>query len=110
MLFVDISVCLYFLFLLFRMFCRAMSISQEDSLLWHDLASTNFWHAMAIPLSNKRSDILQRAMTAARRAVNLNSRNSLHWNLLGVIAATEGKVERFKTGFVCRNFLFFYFF
>ncbi|XP_034246747.1 tetratricopeptide repeat protein 37 [Thrips palmi] len=77
-----------------RMFCRAMSISREDSLLWHDLASTNFWHAMAIPPSSKRSDILQRAMTAARRAVSLNSKNSLHWNLLGVIAASEEIKQR----------------
>lgn len=77
-----------------RMFCRAMSISQEDSLLWHDLASTNFWHAVAVPPSNKRSDILQRAMTAARRAVNLNPKNALHWNLLGVIAASEEIKQR----------------
>ncbi|XP_026288453.1 tetratricopeptide repeat protein 37 [Frankliniella occidentalis] len=72
-----------------RMYCRAMSISQDSSLIWHDLASTNFWHAMAVQKSNKRNELLQRAMTGARQAVTLNPKNAMHWNLLGVVAATE---------------------
>ncbi|KAK3911004.1 Tetratricopeptide repeat protein 37 [Frankliniella fusca] len=72
-----------------RMYCRAMSISQDNSLLWHDLASTNFWHAMAVQKSNKRNELLQRAMTGARRAVTLSPKNAMHWNLLGVISATD---------------------
>ncbi|KAJ1530355.1 hypothetical protein ONE63_005267 [Megalurothrips usitatus] len=77
-----------------RMFCRAMSITQDSSLLWHDMASTNFWHAMAVSQPNARTEILQRAMTAARRAVNLNPKNASHWNILGVIAATEELKQR----------------
>lgn len=72
------------------MYCRAMSISQDNSFLWHDLASANFWHAMARPQFKERTDILERAMTAARRAVTLSPQNDMHWNILGVIAATEG--------------------
>ena len=77
-----------------RMYCRAMSINQENSFLWHDLAAANFWHAMAVLQSSERFKILQRAMTAARRAVSICPENDTHWNMLGVVAACEEMKQR----------------
>lgn len=70
-----------------------MSISPDNSELWHDLGTTNFYHAVASPLLSKRAELLQKAWTSAHQAVSLNTENSSHWNLLGVIAATEGGLK-----------------
>lgn len=71
-----------------RCFCRALSLSQNSALLWHDLAccySIQLQRNFTINIS----DVTAKCLAAAKQAVKLYPQSWLHWNLLGVICMSQ---------------------
>lgn len=75
-------------FLLHRSYCRALSLSPDSALLWHDLASC-YLSQLRLKSTENRSDVAKKASEAAKRAIKLSPSSWLHWNILGVICMTE---------------------
>ncbi|XP_058800397.1 tetratricopeptide repeat protein 37 [Phymastichus coffea] len=71
-----------------RCFCKALSISKNSSLLWHDLARCYLAQAY-LNISENYKDTLNKSLVAAKQAVKLNPSSPFHWNLLGVICMSN---------------------
>ncbi|XP_067002861.1 tetratricopeptide repeat protein 37 [Anabrus simplex] len=72
-----------------RCFCRALSITPNISLLWHDLAVNYHYQANSSTNAQLKKQIRDWALIAAKKSITLSPRNWHHWNILGVVAATN---------------------
>lgn len=79
------SISLHFAF---RCFCRALSLTQNSALLWHDLACCYSMQLRRNSMINK-SDVTAKCLAAAKQAIKLCPQSWLHWNLLGVICQSR---------------------
>lgn len=71
-----------------RCYCRALHLSKESSLLWHDLARCYLAQFSLNPLIDTKT-VANKSLAAAKQAVRLSPSTWIHWNLLGVICMTE---------------------
>ncbi|XP_046833328.1 tetratricopeptide repeat protein 37 [Vespa crabro] len=67
-----------------RSYCRALSLSKDSALLWHDLACCYYAQLLLNP-SIDRKDIAIKSLSAAKYAVKLCPTSWLHWNILAII-------------------------
>ncbi|XP_011495670.1 PREDICTED: tetratricopeptide repeat protein 37 [Ceratosolen solmsi marchali] len=67
-----------------RCYCRGLNLSENSSLLWHDLAHCYLTQLHLDP-SVDRNDIVLKCLAAAKEAVQINPSYWFHWNVLGVI-------------------------
>ncbi|KAK2577968.1 hypothetical protein KPH14_011630 [Odynerus spinipes] len=70
-----------------RSYCRALSLSRDSALLWHDLACCYYAQLLFNPLADRR-DIATKSLAAAKYAVKLCPTSWLHWNILAIICMT----------------------
>lgn len=75
---------------LHRCYCRALSLSPNNSLIWHDIAHVYHLQANYMQLSNVKKQLQEHALAAVKKSILLDSKDWKHWNLLGVIAASVG--------------------
>ncbi|EZA59238.1 Tetratricopeptide repeat protein [Ooceraea biroi] len=71
-----------------RCFCRALSITQNSALLWHDLASC-YYVQLHRDSALDKNDAAAKCLAAAKHAVKLSPQSWLHWNILGVICMSS---------------------
>ncbi|XP_015173707.1 PREDICTED: tetratricopeptide repeat protein 37 [Polistes dominula] len=67
-----------------RSYYRALDLSKNSSLLWHDLACC-YVSQLRLNSINNRQEIANEALTAAKYAVKLCPTSWSHWNILGII-------------------------
>ncbi|XP_057320439.1 SKI3 subunit of superkiller complex protein [Microplitis mediator] len=67
-----------------RSYCRALSITKDSSLLWHDLACCYLAQVHHDSTVNRKITA-EKSLEAAKQAVRLCSTTWVHWNILGVI-------------------------
>ncbi|XP_066601814.1 superkiller complex protein 3 [Prorops nasuta] len=82
-----------------RCYCRALSLSKDSALLWHDLACCYFIQ-LQYNTSDCRSDTIKKCIAAAKHAILLSPSSWLHWNLLGVICMSS-EVKNFALAQHC---------
>ncbi|CAL4103319.1 unnamed protein product, partial [Meganyctiphanes norvegica] len=77
-----------------RCYALALEISPTDATLWHDLAVNTFQQALALLEGQENDinesaakDVMQRAISAAKKSAALDPNNSKTWNSLGVMCA-----------------------
>lgn len=75
----------------FRCYREATKLSQNNSLVWHDLGTCYLNHALIDDDVEKKKNLLTYAMVIIRYCVEANPNNWQHWNLMGVIAMSQGK-------------------
>ncbi|GJQ65964.1 hypothetical protein Trydic_g4060 [Trypoxylus dichotomus] len=68
-----------------RCYCKSMSLTDDNILIWHDLARCYLSHARH-SLNDSNRDLYQKAFTAVHHCVVADPANWEHWNLLGVVA------------------------
>ncbi|XP_015592231.1 tetratricopeptide repeat protein 37 [Cephus cinctus] len=71
-----------------RCYCRALSLTADSALLWHDLAQCYLSQRKLNPIVNPK-EIMQKSLAAAKQAVKLSPTNWFHWNILGVICMSK---------------------
>ncbi|XP_012257142.2 tetratricopeptide repeat protein 37 isoform X1 [Athalia rosae] len=71
-----------------RSYCRALSLSPDSALLWHDLASS-YLAQLRLSATERSYEIAEKAEAAAKQAIRLAPSSWRHWNLLGVICMTK---------------------
>ncbi|XP_063225938.1 superkiller complex protein 3 [Bacillus rossius redtenbacheri] len=71
-----------------RCYHRALALSQDNNLLWHDLAISHNLHADHCSEPEPRRSSRERALAAAKKSVLLGPRNWRHWDLVGVVATS----------------------
>lgn len=71
-----------------RSYCRALSLSRDSALLWHDLACCYYAQLFLNP-SIDRKDVATKSLAAAKYAVKLCPTSWLHWNMLAIICMTS---------------------
>lgn len=59
--------------------------------MWHDLAANYSCQADNANSKSAKKDLRNWALTAVKKAVTINPQSWLHWNLLGVVAASQGE-------------------
>nr|CAI5830097.1 unnamed protein product [Callosobruchus analis] len=69
-----------------RFYCKAINLTENSVLIWHDLASCYLTHALDTKEPEKRSLLLSYAMSAAQHCTSMNPTNWQHWNLMGNVA------------------------
>ncbi|KAI4499739.1 hypothetical protein M0802_004995 [Mischocyttarus mexicanus] len=67
-----------------RSYYRALDLSKNSALLWHDLACC-YLSQLRLNPSDNRQEIANEALTAAKYAVKLCPTSWSHWNILGII-------------------------
>ncbi|XP_043502031.1 tetratricopeptide repeat protein 37 [Polistes fuscatus] len=67
-----------------RSYYRALDLSKNSALLWHDLACC-YLSQLRLNSLNNRQEIANEALTAAKYAVKLCPTSWSHWNILGII-------------------------
>ncbi|CAD6233381.1 GSCOCG00007165001-RA-CDS [Cotesia congregata] len=67
-----------------RCYCRALSITKDSSLLWHDLACCYLSQLIHDSTVNRKVTA-EKSLEAAKQAVRLCPTTWVHWNILGVI-------------------------
>ena len=78
------------LFVTCRCYCRALSLSPDNSLIWHDLAHIYNLQANYMSEPDVKKQLREHALAAIKKCILLYSKEWQHWNLLGVIAASAG--------------------
>ncbi|NP_001153421.1 tetratricopeptide repeat domain 37 isoform X1 [Nasonia vitripennis] len=71
-----------------RCYCRALSMSKNSPLLWHDL-SRCYFAQLHLDTSIDPNEIANKSLAAAKEAVKIDPSNWFHWNLLGVICMSN---------------------
>ncbi|XP_043287531.1 tetratricopeptide repeat protein 37 [Venturia canescens] len=71
-----------------RCFCRALNLSKDSSLLWHDLACCYLSQMRCDPNAN-RLQLAEKSLAAAKQAVKLCPSTWVHWNMLTAVCMTE---------------------
>ncbi|EFN89108.1 Tetratricopeptide repeat protein 37 [Harpegnathos saltator] len=73
-----------------RCICRALSLTQNSSLLWHDLACCYLMQLRRNFIKDvDKSDVATKCLAAAKQAVKLSPQSWLHWNLLGIVCMSQ---------------------
>lgn len=72
----------------FRCFCRALNLSKDSSLLWHDLACCYLSQMKSDPNANRRQ-LAEKCLAAAKQAIKLCPSTWVHWNMLTAVCMTE---------------------
>ncbi|XP_071441528.1 superkiller complex protein 3 [Hetaerina americana] len=78
-----------------RCYCQALSISPNNSLLWHDLSLNYHYQADHVAKRRLKRNFRSLSLDAAKKAISLDPGNSSHWNLIGIIAASN-EIRNFK--------------
>ncbi|CAG2060584.1 unnamed protein product, partial [Timema podura] len=73
-----------------RCFSQALGLAPNNSFVWHDLAVIYHLHGNYVSELHLKKQYKERALAAAKKSVSLNPRNWQHWNVLGVVATSEG--------------------
>nr|CAD7262121.1 unnamed protein product [Timema shepardi] len=73
-----------------RCFSQALGLAPNNSFVWHDLAVIYNLHGNYVSELQLKKQYKERALAAAKKSVSLNPRNWQHWNVLGVVATSEG--------------------
>ncbi|KAJ9592014.1 hypothetical protein L9F63_001453, partial [Diploptera punctata] len=71
-----------------RCYCKALSLSPNNNLLWHDLAYIYNLQANYMHDPDVKNQLRECALAAINKCIHLNSKEWQHWNLLGVIASS----------------------
>lgn len=71
-----------------RCFCRAIKITNDDVLLWYDLARSYYMRAIRYGDNDVTKKHLELALKTVKHTVKLMPSRWLNWNLMGVICAT----------------------
>lgn len=71
-----------------RSYCKAISLIDDNVLLWHDLSGCYFQYAVYSKNRDldKAEELFNYALAAAQHCTKTNPTNIQHWNLLGNIA------------------------
>nr|CAH7731857.1 unnamed protein product [Callosobruchus chinensis] len=69
-----------------RFYCKAINLTENNVLIWHDLATCYLTHALHTEEPEKRSMLLLYAMSAAQHCTSMDPTNWQHWNLMGNVA------------------------
>lgn len=76
-----------------RCYGRALKLMPESANLWCDLG-INYYrqaqHLMSEGKENETHELLEKSLQCLKKAVMLDSRNLLYWNVLGVVALCKG--------------------
>ncbi|KAK1174217.1 tetratricopeptide repeat protein 37-like isoform X1 [Acipenser oxyrinchus oxyrinchus] len=76
-----------------RCYGRALKLMPESANLWCDLG-INYYrqaqHLMSEGKENETPELLEKSLQCLKKAVMLDSRNLLYWNVLGVVALCKG--------------------
>ncbi|CAG9862355.1 unnamed protein product [Phyllotreta striolata] len=67
-------------------YCRAISLTSDNILIWHDLSNCYLKHALHLTDKEKRNTLFTYASAAATNCSETNPNNWQHWNLLGNIS------------------------
>lgn len=78
----------------FSCYCKAITLTDVNILIWHDLALCYYAHACSIRNDNdgEKKKLLTYAHAAAKHCIDNNPSNWEHWNLLGVIVLQPGNI------------------
>lgn len=71
-----------------RCFCRAIKISNDDVLLWYELALSYYMRASKYGKNDSAKKYLELALKTAKHTVKLMPNRWMNWNLMGVICST----------------------
>ncbi|KAK0096871.1 hypothetical protein PV326_004037 [Microctonus aethiopoides] len=71
-----------------RCYCRALSLTKDSPLLWHDLVCCYLSQLNLDPSANRKI-LAEKSLAAAKQAVRLCPTTWVHWNILGVVCMTE---------------------
>lgn len=71
-----------------RCFCRAIKISNDDVLLWYELALSYYMRANKYGGNNASKKYLELALKTVKHTVKLMPSRWMNWNLMGVICST----------------------
>lgn len=66
-----------------------MSLTDNNVLIWHDLARCYLSHAKT-STNETSNNLFQRAFAAVHHCVTTDPANWEHWNLLGIVAFFKG--------------------
>lgn len=73
-----------------RCYCRALTLVDDNILLWHDLGVCYLSHARFTEHEEVTTDLYEKAFACAKYCVGKNPQNATHWNLLGNISFFKG--------------------
>lgn len=70
-------------------YCKAIGLTEDNVLIWHDLSNCYLKHALHTEDKEKRSMLFAYATAAAKHCSASNPKNWQHWNLLGNIVMPQ---------------------
>ncbi|CAH1115105.1 unnamed protein product [Psylliodes chrysocephalus] len=70
-------------------YCKAIGLTEDNVLIWHDLSNCYLKHALHTEDKEKRSMLFAYATAAAKHCSASNPKNWQHWNLLGNIVMSQ---------------------
>lgn len=85
------SICLKFVLLLHRFYCRAIKLNSTDLSLWYELSLNYYNRSIKYGTSETRKKHLDMAAEVAKHIIKEAPHKWKYWNLLGVICTTKGE-------------------
>lgn len=74
-----------------RCYYKALTLVEDNVLLWHDLAACYYAHARNAETAEESSELFKKARACIEHCISVNPTYWQHWNLLGTIAFFNGK-------------------
>ncbi|KAJ8909617.1 hypothetical protein NQ315_004979 [Exocentrus adspersus] len=68
-----------------RFYCKAINLTEDNVLIWHDLGVCYLYHAMNTE-GNGKQQLFLYSLAVARHCTSTNPSRWQHWNLLGNVA------------------------
>lgn len=76
-----------------KCYCSCLKISKDDEYIWFELAANYYLRATKYDKDEKvKLEHLQLALESAKHVVKLSPERWNNWNLLGIVAASKGKL------------------
>lgn len=79
--------------MIYRCYCKSLSIVEDNALIWHDLATCYLAHACESADAKKATELYELSLRTAKHCTNVNPNYWQHWNLLGNIYCKKGLIQ-----------------